>query len=347
MPRKTTKLKRRGDNLVAEHFVDPQGEEHSIYEFDVDKIIDHCESIEGVERQLYYLEYVLKQRRACTNHYLTYAILDVDRESRPFFKRQTEELFALFQRRLKLEIDFREKILPITKTTRKEGPSKVPLFDFDPEQTAVHCESLQSDESCIAYLEEVLREAEKGGADTAPLQQLLLSKRMFALFECDCEKIFANCDKLGPHDQLEYLLYVHTKARLAFERGNYKFLNDFKTLYDYRDSRQALRHGGQRINKSGEALDNPPLNGLVVQKIEWQGETTQLAYLIGRLVELKLWPTDKQWALVAKHFVDRNGKPLTSQSLTSAFAKLDRNINKKPKRGEAIDEVLADTLKIR
>lgn len=218
MARKTNKLVRHGDDLVPEHFVDPEGEEHSIYDLDIDEIVEHCESIEGVGRQLYYLEYVLKQRRICLDHQLNYGIYDVDRQSQANHKRLTEDSFARFERRLKLEIDFREKILPITKTTRRARASKV--------------------------------------------------------------------------------------------------------------------------------RDTVPPNG-IVEKIEWQGETTQLAYLIFRLVELKLWPAGKQWALVAKNFVDRNGKPLTSQSLTSAFAKLTRNINKKPKLGDGIDHVLAATLKVR
>ena len=78
----------------------------------------------------------------------------------------------------------------------------------------------------------------------------------------------------------------------------------------------------------------------VAKTIQWLGTETQIVYLFDRLIARSLISTDEQYAFIARHFTNRNGRPFKNTQLAQTAQNYLANSNRKPRGAGGIDDLL-------
>jgi hypothetical protein len=79
-----------------------------------------------------------------------------------------------------------------------------------------------------------------------------------------------------------------------------------------------------------------------IEKINWKGTQTQLAYLVQILLENGFIEHGDHWKMCAEHFLVK-GKPINNKKLAVAMGNMQEfNKDGKPKKGEILESIVSD-----
>ncbi len=79
-----------------------------------------------------------------------------------------------------------------------------------------------------------------------------------------------------------------------------------------------------------------------IEKINWKGTQTQLAYLVQILLENEFIEHGDHWKMCAEHFLVK-GKPINNKKLAVAMGNMQEfNKDGKPKKGEILESIVSD-----
>lgn len=171
----------------------------------------------------------------------------------------------------------------------------------------------------------------------------------------DVFKIIEHGRRLPLTDRTKYLADANNDRRLMRDAERNRAVRDAsldeperarrlgEIENEWRDFHRTLQIETRHVEKlrtleANGSTELQPANS--IEPIQWQGSQADLVFTIYQLIRLKLLSDDKKWRMCTEHFVDRNGKPFTAKGLSSAFASLVKNKDRKSKLAPAIEKAL-------
>ena len=119
------------------------------------------------------------------------------------------------------------------------------------------------------------------------------------------------------------------------------------SFLEYLDSELKWHEAGLKQNDLSGAPQTSQSNGTLdtensqIEKINWKGNQTQLAYLVQILLENGFIEHGDHWKMCAEHFLVK-GKPINNKKLAVAMGNIQEfNKDGKPKKGEILESIVS------
>ena len=95
-------------------------------------------------------------------------------------------------------------------------------------------------------------------------------------------------------------------------------------------------------SQSAQSNETRTTESVQIEKINWKGTQTQLAYLVQILLENGFIEHGDHWKMCAEHFLWQ-GKPIDNKKLAAAIGNVASfNKDGKPKKGEILESIVSD-----
>ena len=96
------------------------------------------------------------------------------------------------------------------------------------------------------------------------------------------------------------------------------------------------------VSQSAQSNETRTAESVQIEKINWKGAQTQLAYLVQILLENGFIEHGDHWKMCAEHFLWQ-GKPIDNKKLAAAIGNVASfNKDGKPKKAEILESIVSD-----
>ena len=135
-----------------------------------------------------------------------------------------------------------------------------------------------------------------------------------------------------PEEQLSFLEYLDNQ--LKWHEGALLKQNGSTGVSQVDQSIETLN--------TGESTQEAQNTGKQVEKINWKGTQTQLAYLVELLINKAFVERGDHWKMFTEHFLWQ-GKPIDNKQLAVAIGNVgSSNKEGKPKKAETLESIVSD-----
>lgn len=168
-------------------------------------------------------------------------------------------------------------------------------------------------------------------------------------YDFDFDKIMNFCNKIDSlSDQVKYLLNLLKIIDSYKFDGKEEFEGDeieprFRAGRTRHDILSELEDRKKRLDYEKMIGHKTGFKNVIENKIQWQGSETQLIYLFellfkSNLIPLKLY--DKRFALIADHFLNKNGENFKNTQLAQSSLNYRNSVKGKPKNSNNIENLI-------